>query len=85
MLGYRAKLEEALRQAPFHMAVAVILPEHMTPAKTQHWPYLTVRKLLFFHMERMSWLPLQWDGDSPPSKESDQLPIKTPLSSGLLI
>ena len=56
------------------------VPVHMTPAKTQHWPYLTGLNLLLNHLCRMATLPRQCRGLVPPPYLPCHWPWTTPRS-----
>lgn len=45
----------------------LLSPVHATAAKTQHWPYLTGWHPKFFHLLRISTLPIQAMGLIPSS------------------
>lgn len=49
------------------------------PEYTQHWPYFTV-SFVFQNFSRISVLPVHVEGLTPPGKELDQRPDKTPPS-----
>lgn len=51
----------------------------VTPAKTQHCPYLTGIPPLLWYCFRMALLPHQAEGEVPSLEVLDQLPTITPL------
>lgn len=56
------------------------IPVVITPANTQHCPYLT-GFLSFKNLRKINELPIHSVGAVPPSKSRVQLPIMAPLSS----